>query len=297
MDYGPKTSTAPSGTSGFGDGSDGALVYDGAATILGMAPAANVYTLTRDIFATNLTVNAGVTIKTNNFRIFATGTLTLVTGAPGGIIQNDGNAAVGATGGTSTVAAFFAATINGASGVISAGQTVGATPAAYGGAGGAGGNGTGGAGGAGGGATLPTASQGSVRDVPDCFLGCIRNNSVTTIIRGGGGGGSGSGDNTAQSGGGGGTGGGIIGIYAKTIVVNAGAIIRSAGGAGAAGTAVNCGGGGGGGGGLIILVYNSYTNNGTVSVPGGAAGAAGGGTGLIGVAGSVGTIVTINNNA
>ena len=38
----------------FGDGSDGALVFDGSTTILGMVPSANVYTLTRNIFATNL---------------------------------------------------------------------------------------------------------------------------------------------------------------------------------------------------------------------------------------------------
>ena len=71
-----------------GDGSDGAVTFDGTSTVLGLAPASSVYTLSRDIFCTNLTINSGVTIKSNNFAIFCAGTLTV-----NGTIQNNGTAA------------------------------------------------------------------------------------------------------------------------------------------------------------------------------------------------------------
>lgn len=76
-------------TKNFGTGADGNLTYDGSTTILGMAPSASAYTLTRDIYANNLTVNAGVTINTGGYRIFVKGTLTL-SNATTSIIQNNG---------------------------------------------------------------------------------------------------------------------------------------------------------------------------------------------------------------
>jgi len=68
-----------------GDGSDGALVFDGSSVVLGITPSANAYTLTRDVFATSLTVNNGVTVNTGGAAIFCTGTFT-----NNGTVQNNG---------------------------------------------------------------------------------------------------------------------------------------------------------------------------------------------------------------
>src|SRR4051812_33046971 len=61
----------------FGDGSDGAVTADGAATVACLgAPAANVYTMTRDCYFTTLVINSGVTIKTASNRLLATASIT-----------------------------------------------------------------------------------------------------------------------------------------------------------------------------------------------------------------------------
>lgn len=81
-----------------GDGSDGAVTFNGSSTILGMAPSGSVYTMTRDICCTDITVNSGVTIKTANYAIFATGTVQI-----DGTIHNDGgNASNGGNASSST---------------------------------------------------------------------------------------------------------------------------------------------------------------------------------------------------
>jgi hypothetical protein len=287
------------GTAIFGDGSDGALVYDGSTTILGMAPSSNVYTLTRDIYATNLTVNAGVTIKTANFRIFVNGTLTLVTGSPGGVIHNNANAAVNGAGGTAPISfglgTFSTATVVGAAGgVNTAGGNGTASLVGYGGNGGAGGSATN-AGGAAGVVTAPPGPKGSPRNLLQAIT-YTQQASTSGFSYGASGGGGGS-NNASAIGGGGGAGGAIVGIYAKTIIVNAGAIISANGGNGANGSGTNnAGGGGGGGGGVVILVYNSYTNAGTVQAIGGTHGN-GLNAGNNGNDGNAGTVITLNNNA
>jgi len=69
-----------------GSGFDGSVTADGAATVTCLgAPAANVYSMTRDCFFTALTVNNGVTVKAQNFAIFVQGTLTC-----NGTISNSG---------------------------------------------------------------------------------------------------------------------------------------------------------------------------------------------------------------
>src|SRR5437870_292192 len=60
----------------FGDGSDGAVTFDGSSTVLGLVPSSSTYTLNRSIFCSAITVNGGVTIRTAGYRIFCTGTLT-----------------------------------------------------------------------------------------------------------------------------------------------------------------------------------------------------------------------------
>lgn len=70
----------------LGDGSDGGVVFDGSTTILGFVPSSSIYTMTRDIFCTSITINSGVTVKQNGYQIFCQGILTI-----NGNIQRNGN--------------------------------------------------------------------------------------------------------------------------------------------------------------------------------------------------------------
>ena len=82
----------------FGSGSDGAVVFDGVTTpVAGATLAGSTYTLTRDVMAAGLTVNAGVTVKTAQFRLFATGTVV-----NNGTISNAGANAVAGAGAVGT---------------------------------------------------------------------------------------------------------------------------------------------------------------------------------------------------
>ena len=113
-----------SGQDMFGDGSDGAVVISGNTT------------LSRDMFYTNLTVNAGFTLTTAGYRIFCTGTLTV---QATGIIENSGTA--GTIGGTGDSGGGSPGA-GGAAGTSTSGSVPGSTTS---GAGGAGGNSGGGA--------------------------------------------------------------------------------------------------------------------------------------------------------
>lgn len=59
----------------YGTGADGDIVLDGTTTILDMAPSSNVYSMTRDIYFNDLTINTGVRLAPNGYRIFVKGTL------------------------------------------------------------------------------------------------------------------------------------------------------------------------------------------------------------------------------
>jgi hypothetical protein len=61
----------------YGTGMDGDITLDGTTTVLSMVPSSSVYTMTRDIYFNNLTINANVQLKPNGYRIFVKGTLTL----------------------------------------------------------------------------------------------------------------------------------------------------------------------------------------------------------------------------
>jgi hypothetical protein len=103
-------SSSSASTNLFGDGSDGAVTADGAATVncLG-APAANVYIMTRDCYFTTLVINSGVTIKTVSNRLLATISLTnsgtisnAGTGAGAGGNATGTNKATGGTNGSNS---------------------------------------------------------------------------------------------------------------------------------------------------------------------------------------------------
>jgi len=289
------TAAATSGSEWFGSGIDGNLNFDGAATVTGfaglsLAPVATVYTLTRDIFANNLTLAVGATIKNNGYRIFVSNALAL-----GGLIHNNGGNggnsagnAAGAAGAAGLGALLWRGLAGGAGGAVTAAGVagVGGTAAWYGaqaGATAAGANGGLFAGGGGGandigtaGATVAALVVGNqlvnshhTQDLLQAICARTINNADVDMTPSSGGGGRG-GSISGGGGGGGGSAGSIV-VSARTIT-GAGSITANGGNGGNG----NLGGGGGGGGGgaLLMLITTSSTLP-TTSASGGAAGAAG----------------------
>ena len=297
----------------YGDGSDGALTFStGGATTAGATRSGTTYTTTRTIYASSITIDAGVTVL-GLHHIFCTGTLT-----NNGIISHDGAAGVTTAKGVGALVpnAFMAGGTDGANGSASnttttAGQNGTAMPSSsmvgLGGTGGVGGRTNGGAGGV----QLVTGTPGGslkylgpVYDLQTALTQVTLFQSADTLTyagswsrilggTGGGGGGRLTGGTAASSGAGGG-GGGCMVIVAR-VIDNTSGIIRCKGGDGGAAAGGTCvtGGGGGGGGGSLYLVYDSITA-GTESVAGGAAG-----TGLNGAdaaaAGGTGTLIRLVN--
>lgn len=297
---GPDGTLLPSGSGGalggvYGDTSDGTVTFDGVATILGMAPSSNTYTLTRDFFFNNATINSGVSIITNGYRLFVGGTLT-----NNGTIQwNGANAATlgnpGAATGNTTGTITNVATVGTAGGAGSTGAGNSPPSPATPSIGGAGGNGGASTNAAGSGATTFSPVQYSKPRFGElAMLGFMPDGSAAFHpIGGGGGGGAGGGDNT-NKGGAGGSGAGVVVVSAK-VFAGTGAV-QARGGAGGVGVAGNAGGGGGGGGGVVIVMSTSVAagviTGQTIDANGGAPGA-GVGTGANGVAGTAGTAIVL----
>ena len=269
-----------------GDGSDGALVFNGTSKVIGLTPSNNEYTLTRDVAATTVVVNSGVTIKKAGFRIRAT-----ISVSGEGTIADNGKAAAEAVAGAALGEAGTLArssTAGGAGEVTTAKAGTNATNA-LGGAGGKGGEGkSGNTGGAGGTVTAPEAKLGSVHASTFANNGYVSSGAGATKPVGGAGGGGGTGDGTRKGGGGGG-GGGIV--YIATPKIYGSLSIEAAGGAGGAGeTGGEAGGGAGGGGGAIVLACaEGVASTVTTNVAGGAPGAGTGAT-KAAAAGGEGTV-------
>jgi hypothetical protein len=244
--------------------------------------------LNGDVYYSNLTINAGITLFTAGYRIFCSGTLT-----NNGTISFVGNNASGSTPGTT-----LASSILGGGGAGALGQAVsngaGIAPPnsvwsptvidCRGGNGGAGAFG----GGAGGStvATINVTTANGGSNVLSSYTQAIIGKDLAGIqIKGGNGGASGGCEFDGTASGGGGSGGGVILICAKTIV-NSGTITVRGGTGGAA--LGNSGGGGGGGGGTLIIITSSTSVGGTISVAGGAGGAGGNN----GSAGNSGRLIT-----
>lgn len=90
----------------YGTGVDGNATLDGSTTVLGMAPSSSVYSMTRDMYFNNLTINANVRLAPNGYRIFVKNLLTLDSGSiigftsgysTAGSIQQGGAAATAVT--------------------------------------------------------------------------------------------------------------------------------------------------------------------------------------------------------
>lgn len=315
----------------FGDSSDGVATFDGtnAYPFASIVLASSIYSLTRDVYATVITISSIVTVKPSGYILYASSVLTNngiidrrggpallnvapsalssghLPGAPGGVNGSGGggggtpggggNGSPGANGvvGTSVLAnSHFSSTA--ASGG-SAGQGGGAFPAS-GGSGGIGGNSQH--------LIIPPKTPYHYETLLDTNMDGTAAYYTAQAGSGSGGGGGGGGGLTTSGGGGatgGGSGGsgGIIAIFARVLQNNA--FITAQGGAGGngfngsngTGSSDSGGGGGGGGaggsGGVIIYVTTSLTNNGTMSVLGGSGGSGGNGGAPGGGGGSSGT--------
>jgi hypothetical protein len=269
----------------FGDGSDGAVVLDGSTTFNNFSSlAGSTYTLTRDVFATNLTVNNTVTLKPAGFRIFCNGGFT-----NNGTVNCDGNAGAGtANGGTTGNGTILGGRPGGTGGATGVNNGTNGTGDGSGGVGaaGAGGAGTsGGTGGTGGTSVLTgSAWTTSVYKIPfyaQTGYAPFTPSSAAAALCGGAGGGGGGGGSTGN-GGGGGSGGGLIVIFAWS-AVNGGTITAKGGNGG---NATGNGGAGGPGSGGKIFVYSlSAWTPGTATVTAGSAGTGAGspGTGAAGL--------------
>jgi hypothetical protein len=283
-------------------GVDGALVFDGSTTILGMAPSSSIYTLSRDIMPTSITVNNGVTIKMANYAVFANGTCT-----NNGTISNDGSNASGTSGGGATATGRFLATVvggnaGGGQGSTSAPPAVWYTATTAGaGAGGTSGQGNGGGGGASvalgagpsGGPTSPSTAGVAGDAIRSLMIGYDPARNRYTWGSGGSAGKNGSGTN----GGGGGAGGGMAMLHCEAFAGTGN--IHARGGAGAAGTTsggTGGGGGGGGGGGMVFVTYGTGGGGQTIDANGGT-GAAAVGDGSKGGDGGSGIVYTVNLSA
>jgi hypothetical protein len=284
--------TAAVGVGIYGDGSDGTVTFDGTTTILGMAPAANIYTLTRDVFFAAATINNGITLETAGFRIFCAGTLT-----NNGTIRRFIVAPTITPTPTQAATSVTTGTANSQGGVAgSAGATN--TPNSLGGPGGAGATasgGTPGAPGAGGTVVTSAAAGGSLHWLMQAVLPLLLSGTSNMRPGGGAGGGGSGGDGTA--GGVAGGNGGVSVVIVARLIAGVGAI-QARGAAGAPGQATFVGGGGGGGGGFVVIVSGSVAAN---AVPGqtidaaGGPGGSGAGFGPNGTAGSAGNVFLIPN--
>jgi len=253
----------------FGDGSDGAIDFDGYNEYPNFSTfnGTDTYTLTRDIYANTLIVGYFITLKTGGYRIFVSDTLV-----NSNYIHNEGNSAVNNTLGTGGAGGFFKAGGNGVAGLTGAGAN-GTVPTAQ-------TNLVAGTGGRGQSAysnqtafeglspvasttTPPSNAIGGSKMVNNVFAyqfsfipsGAAANMQFTPS-QGGGAGAKSAAGTSAVSGGGGG-GGGTVFIAARSIV-NFGTISASGGNGGDAnGTNANLGGGGGGGGGVVCVVYDN----------------------------------------
>jgi hypothetical protein len=272
----------------FGTGTDGAVTLDGSTTYNGFSSlAGSVYTLTRDVQASSLTINNGVTLKTANYRVFCTGTIT-----NNGTISNVGNNASGGTGGgVSSGASLGGGRGGGAGGTGVSGTGGNGTAASAGSAGGNGGAGTSGAAGSGASPTGPSAANAGNNPLALPFAALtsiLIFGTFQGILQFGCGGGGGGSDLASNAGGGGGGGGSVIVLFAAAVVNNG--TITAAGGNGAAGTGGNAGGGGGGAGGAILVYTLTAWTAGTTSAAGGTAGS-GSGTGSGGSNGGNGLVL------
>ena len=284
-----------------GDGNDGPLDFDGTNTYPGLATTTGAapnldYTLTRNIYATNLDIRATKKVRTAGFVVHWTGTFTNRgtlhnAGDPGASPNGGGN--IGSEGSLQSSRAG-----GGNGGVTNLAQTINGNPGqnanrSAGGNGGGGGNAGGAGPGGGGAANAPATTIGGQADLAFAVHGRLLD---ATSLNGGGGGGGGGGTSVTgtSAGGGGGQGGGGLKMVGH-VYDGAGGTISANGGNGGGGTFTGdgqAGGGGGGGGGWLHLWVGLLVAWGTETANGGANGNGGNGGGN-GAPGANGKIVKL----
>lgn len=250
----------------YGDGSDGDLTLTG-----------NI-SLTRDTYYNNLDVST-FSLRTNGWRLFVKGLLTVDVG---GAVHHDGDPGGAGTGGLGAVTNALG---GGANGADDNGNGDDITEHGQGGNGGDGGGNAA----SGGTVTQMVAALGRIRNIVQGMMGRGMNLAPTSLARALGGAGGGGGDAGGGEVGGGGGGGGGVCMVAANNVINDGRISANGGDGGDA-TVGDAGGGGGGGGGVMFLFSSGYSGSGTVSASGGAGGA-GLGAGVDGSPGVDGILV------
>lgn len=100
----------------YGTGVDGNAVLDGVATVLGMEPSSNKYTMTADVYFHNLTINDSVHLQPNGYRIFVKNILTLGSGSRIGFTT--GFATIGSIGAGGAIATAATHSLGGASATL-----------------------------------------------------------------------------------------------------------------------------------------------------------------------------------
>lgn len=276
--------------------------FNPSAAIDGDVVVSSNLTLTRNMYYRNLTVNAGITLRANGWRIIVINLLTL-----NGTIANDGNDAslnVAGTGSNTAGTTYLGPGSTGAAGTTAAGvglAGVASTYACTGGTGGSGGQGGNNAGGAAGAYTSMAPVDGGLyvlSHMPTAMMG--RTLAGNYYLMGGTGGGSGGatrGSATTIRSGGGGGGGGLVIVACKQLQ-GTGRISATGGNGGNASfvggsNPGSTGGGGGGGGGCIICIYQVPLPNTIVLDASGGAGGAPLNAGAIGNPGATGNVFLV----
>lgn len=273
-----------------GDGSDGTVTLDGSTSFAAFSSlAANIYTLSRDVFFDTLTINTGVTLNPNGYAVFCKNTISGAgkissngggggNGVQGGI-AGPGSGGAGGGAGTAAIASAhtFAATPAGKAGGAgsngaadgtagTAGTSENPSLGVSGDVGGKGGQGLAWSGGAGGGAGAATSETVIVSN--SSYSGNLSSSGTTTVhtfnyprgstslgslspSAGSGSGGGGGSGSTGNYGGGGGGGSGACGgiVYVIANTITGTITIEANGGDGGNGGGQTSGSGGGGGGG------------------------------------------------
>jgi hypothetical protein len=276
----------------YGDGADGAVTFDGSSAYSFATYSSTIYTLTRDVWATTVSVSSGYTVITAGYRIFATTSINAA-----GNIHNNGSNGSGTVAGAGGLGGFFKAGGAGATGLLAASAgaagTAQATPTAntwVGGVGGRGGQGRLNNIGFNGGQIAPTNATNPANADGGSKVTSNYVNYLTRYVVGatnwqmtpsiGGGGGAKSVTGTAATSGAGGGGGGIC-FLAAPVITGSGTISANGGSGGnAAGTGGSFGGGGGGGGGVVCVIAKTSAITPTAT----------GGTGGTSVFGTNGTL-------
>ena len=275
----------------YGNGLDGNLVVTGS------------YTITRESYFNNLTIQDGGVVKPNGFRVFVKDTLTITSS---GSFNDDGNDSTGQAGGTGLSARNYLLTLSsggGAGGANGAGSNGGTVGTGLGVTNNSGSSPIGGTGGRPAPATgtpgTGDAITGSLQNLRSTWLlGRPSGTSATAtnlgVWTGGSGGGGAASSGVGAVGGGGGGGGGMVWIAAKTISNN-GRISANGGMGGPASGSGNAGSGGGGGGGNVIVITNTPVSSaGLIQANGGTVSSVVIGTGTTGSVGTSGPLCIIS---